>query len=395
LFLVCGPTGSGKSTTLYAALLELHDGSRHILTLEQPVERVIPGITQVNINQHISFASGLRTALRQAPNAILVGEIRDVETAMIAIQAANTGHIVLATVHANTSAMAITRLIDMGVDPQTLADALRGVLSQRLIDKLIPDPTRELREPNEAEIDWMERAGIHHQGLHFPSNLKESDFFGRLPVMEMLRADSAVRSAILSLSGELSIFNAAMRQSQFETMAQASVRLAANGLTSIERAMKLDRDDPPTPEVKRLGQVLVELGYATPEQTFAAAERQTMLRKQGMVRRIGQILVEDGVCSSQQVVAAIGFTLGAPEMIKYFITTGRITHGLALEVENKWRQDRAGHSLFELYIELNHLTREDFNDPSLIQYLGRRIALNATNGHGARVNERNLSAAAV
>ncbi|WP_432263222.1 GspE/PulE family protein [Cupriavidus sp. TMH.W2] len=394
IFLVCGPTGSGKSTTLYAALDELNDGTRNIITLEQPVEKILQGITQVNINQHITFAQGLRASLRQDPNVILVGEIRDVETAMIAIQAANTGHLVLATVHANNSAMAITRLLDMGVDGQTLADALRGVLSQRLIDTLPIDKSRAMRDPTEAEVDWMERAGIHHSGLRFPANVNEDDFAGRMPVMEMIRVDAAVRAAMLSMSGEMAVFNAAMRQAQFETMAHASSRLAAAGLTTLERAMKLDREDAEAPEVKRLGQVLVELGFATPNETFAAAERQADLRKHGKIRRIGQILVDEGICTVQEVIRAVGFTQGAPELVRFFVTNGKITHDLAMEMEARWRVERAGQSLFNFYIELKHLTEEDFNEPSLLQYNGRRVARTAYDVHSAGVSTAGADAIA-
>ncbi|ABO59635.1 Flp pilus assembly complex ATPase component TadA (plasmid) [Burkholderia vietnamiensis] len=394
IFLVCGPTGSGKSTTLYAAIMELHDGTRNIYTLENPVEKIIPGITQVPINQHMTFAGGLRAGLRQAPNVMLVGEIRDLETAMIAIQAANTGHLVLATVHANNSGMAVTRLLDMGLDPKTIADALRGVLSQRLVDKLTPNPERLMREATEAEMHWMENAGIHHAGLRFPANVTEEDYAGRMPVMEIFRADGRVREAILSRGGEIDVFNAAMRQVQFETMAQASTRLAAAGFTTLERAMKLDRDEPPVPEIKRLGQVLVDLGCATPEQTFAAAEQQVELRKRGKVRRIGQILIETGVCTAQQVIEAIGFTEGAPEMIRYFVLNGRVSQSLSIEVEARWRHERAGQSLFHLYFELNHLTQDDFNDPSLIQFFGRRVARTARPYNGSGSNAAGVNAVA-
>lgn len=373
IFVVCGPTGSGKSTTLYAGIDYLHDGTRNIFTLEHPVEKIIPGITQVNINTHITFAKGLRAALRQAPKIILIGEVRDEETADIAIQAANTGHLILITVHANNAAMAVTRLLDLGIDPKTLASSLRGVLSQRLVERLSPNPDRAMRNPTEIEMEWMERAGIHHEGLMFPADITGEDYGGRMPVMEMFKADDRVRKAIMSMGGEMPIFNAAMRQPQFETMAQASIRLAAAGMISIEQAMTLDREEPQAPETKRLGQVLVELGFANPEQTFAAAEKQDKLRKTGLVRRIGQILVEDGVCTPLQIIEAVGFTEGAPEMMNHFVMKGRVTSDVANQMEKLWRSERVGESLFHLYLEHKHLTVEDFNEPSLLQFSGRRV----------------------
>lgn len=373
IFLVCGPTGSGKSTTLYAAIGFLHDGTRSIYTLENPVEKIIAGITQVNINASLTFELGLRAGLRQAPKVMLIGEIRDAETAKIAIQAANTGHLILATVHANNAPAALTRMRDLGVDPKSLASALRGVLSQRLVDCLREDPGRATREPSETEMEWMERAGIHHEGLRFPANVSKDDFSGRMPVMELLRADERITKAIMADGGEMPIFNAAMRQVQYETMAQASTRTAAAGFTTLEKAMKLDREAPIAPETKRLGQILVELGYASPEEMFAVAQKQVEIRKKGKVRRIGEILIADGICTPQEIVEAIGYTEGAPDMIKYFVLTGKLTSTLITEVENRWRRDHAGQSLFQLYIELKHLSQEDFNEPSFLQFNGRRL----------------------
>jgi general secretion pathway protein E len=374
IFLVCGPTGSGKSTTLYAGIGYLHDGTRSIYTLENPVEKIIPGITQVNISTHLTFAQGLRAGLRQAPKVMLIGEIRDIETAQIAIQAANTGHLILATVHANNAPAAVTRMLDLGVDPKSLASALRGVLSQRLVETLREDPARAMREATETEVEWMERAGIHHERLLFPVSASPEDFSGRMPVMELLRADERITKAIMSDGGEMPIFNAAMRQVQFETMAQASTRIAAAGFTTLEKAMKLDREAPIAPETKRVGQILVELGYATPEEMFAVAQQQVQMRHEGKVKRFGEILIAEGICTPREVVEAIGYTEGAPEMMRYFVLTGKLKSTLVTEVEQRWRREHVGESLFNLYVELNYLTQEDFNEPSFLHFKGRRLA---------------------
>src|SRR5690606_19061133 len=140
IVLVTGPTGSGKTTTLYAALGLLNDGQRNILTVEDPVEHAVDGVgpTQVNARVGMSFAAGLRAILRQDPDVVMVGEIRDGETAQIAVQASLTGHLVLSTVHTNDAAGAITRLRDIGIEPFLLASSLRLVVAQRLLRRLCP-----------------------------------------------------------------------------------------------------------------------------------------------------------------------------------------------------------------------------------------------------------------
>ncbi|MCK5880603.1 MAG: Flp pilus assembly complex ATPase component TadA, partial [Sinobacterium sp.] len=140
IVLVTGPTGSGKTTTLYAGLTHINDESRNILTIEDPVEYLLPGIgqTQVNAKVDMTFSRGLRAILRQDPDVVMIGEIRDIETAQIAVQASLTGHLVLSTLHTNTAIGAITRLNDMGIEPFLLASSLSAVIAQRLVRKLCP-----------------------------------------------------------------------------------------------------------------------------------------------------------------------------------------------------------------------------------------------------------------
>ena len=141
IILVTGPTGSGKTTTLYAALERINDNTRNIMTVEDPIEYYIDGIgqTQVNTKVEMTFARGLRAILRQDPDVVMVGEIRDLETAQIAVQASLTGHLVLSTLHTNTAVGAVTRLRDMGIEPFLLSSSLIGVLAQRLVRVLNPD----------------------------------------------------------------------------------------------------------------------------------------------------------------------------------------------------------------------------------------------------------------
>ena len=147
ILLVTGPTGSGKTTTLYAALERLNDNTRNIMTVEDPIEYYIDGIgqTQVNTKVEMTFARGLRAILRQDPDVVMVGEIRDLETAQIAVQASLTGHLVLSTLHTNTAVGAVTRLRDMGIEPFLLSSSLIGVVAQRLVRVLNPDSTPGVR----------------------------------------------------------------------------------------------------------------------------------------------------------------------------------------------------------------------------------------------------------
>lgn len=162
LFLVTGPTGSGKTTTLYSLLNELNEEARNIITIENPVEYRVPEFHQINVDgQSTTFAGALRSVLRQDPDVILIGEIRDQETANIAVQAAITGHLVLSTLHSNNAAMAITRMVEFGIDPHTLAAALRGVMAQRLIKKLANPEEAARTVPNESEKMWLKVNNIH------------------------------------------------------------------------------------------------------------------------------------------------------------------------------------------------------------------------------------------
>jgi len=200
LVLVTGPTGSGKSSTLFASLRRLNDESVNIVTLEDPVEYELDGVTQGQVNNAtgFTFARGLRSILRQDPDIILVGEIRDLETAQIAVQAALTGHLVLATLHTNDAPSATTRLLDMGVAPYLLASCLRGVMAQRLIRKVCAEcvrsvePTDELREQFEpwlADYPFVDGEGCTH--------CAELGYNGRTGVHELLSVDDRVRSVIV------------------------------------------------------------------------------------------------------------------------------------------------------------------------------------------------------
>ncbi|HEU4961663.1 MAG TPA: ATPase, T2SS/T4P/T4SS family, partial [Sphingomonas sp.] len=198
IVLVTGPTGSGKTTTLYAALRLLNDGSRNILTVEDPVEYAVEGVgqTQVNPKVGLTFAAGLRAILRQDPDVVMVGEIRDRETAEIAVQASLTGHLVLSTVHTNDSLGAITRMRDMKIEPFLLASTLRAVIAQRLVRRLCP----ECRKPVAAGSSLGGLLGIEpHAIVYEPGGCPECNhtgFKGRIGVFEAVRIDETIRRLI-------------------------------------------------------------------------------------------------------------------------------------------------------------------------------------------------------
>ena len=386
LLLVCGPTGSGKTTTLYGLLGALNDGKRNLMTIENPVEYVIPGIGQVNIDQHVSFPDALRAILRQDPDVILVGEIRDAETAKIAVSAANTGHLVLSTLHANNSALALTRLIELGVDPQTLAAALRGVLAQRLVPTIDEHDGFEWEYPTEFDGAWLALHGIDAQGLCFPKLDRGQQFTGKTPVIEMVKADKAVRAAIVSSRGEQPIFNAAARQMQFETLAQAGVRLANEGVTTMEQVRKIVGQDAILPEVKRLGEVLVASRAAELNQISEALDIQVRRYKQGRLTRLGEILIEEGICSIQQVVDALGMTEGAPELAYFFVVHGKLSDTDLKATIQEWKTQTKRESLFGMLLNKNFITQEDLYEPSFVSCAGRCTTCDA--GRCQRAEER-------
>ncbi len=200
IFLVTGPTGSGKTTTLYASLAELESGAINILSVEDPIEYHLPGIgqTQVNTKADMTFARGLRAILRQDPDVVMVGEIRDLETAEVAVQASLTGHLVMSTVHTNTAVGAVTRLVDLGVEPFLLATSMVGVLAQRLVRVLCPDCKAAARA-DAVECRFLEFDGPRAPRLYRPVGCDacgHTGYRGRTGIYEMIVIDDTLRQMI-------------------------------------------------------------------------------------------------------------------------------------------------------------------------------------------------------
>ena len=247
IVLVTGPTGSGKTTTLYAGLSSLNDGSRNILTVEDPVEYAIDGVgqTQVNTKVGMTFAAGLRAILRQDPDVVMVGEIRDPETAQIAVQASLTGHLVLSTVHTNDAVGAITRLRDMGMEPFLLASTVRLVLAQRLVRRICPH-CRAPRGPDALGRQVMGAAygGPMYQAAGCPS-CNHTGYAGRLGIYEAVVVDDTLRRLIGDNADEDTLARAAFASAA--TLAASARAAVARGDTTPEEALRVTRQhDAPT-----------------------------------------------------------------------------------------------------------------------------------------------------
>lgn len=239
IVLVTGPTGSGKTTTLYAGLRLLNDGSRNILTVEDPVEYAVDGIgqTQVNPKVGLSFAAGLRAILRQDPDTVMVGEIRDAETAEIAIQASLTGHLVLSSVHTNDAAGAITRLRDMGIEPFLLASTLRAVIAQRLVRRLCSD-CATVHPANDAEAALIEIAtGTPIWGAAGCTACSGTGYRGRLGVFEAIRITDEIRRIILNGGDESAIMAQAFAGAP--ALSGAARALVIAGVTTVAEAVRV------------------------------------------------------------------------------------------------------------------------------------------------------------
>jgi len=242
ILLVTGPTGSGKTTTLYAGLSRLNDATRNIMTVEDPIEYYLDGIgqTQVNTKVDMSFARGLRAILRQDPDIVMVGEIRDLETAQIAVQASLTGHLVLSTLHTNTAVGAVTRLRDMGIEPFLLASSLIGIVAQRLVRTLNPAS----REPFLAgELERRQLGlpmGAPSPTLYRPSS-SGPGYRGRTGIYELVQVDDDMRTLIHDGASEADLERHA-RQST-PSIRDDGIAKVLRGVTSLEEVLRVTRED--------------------------------------------------------------------------------------------------------------------------------------------------------
>ncbi len=249
LILVTGPTGSGKSTTLYASLQEINSMDKNIITIEDPVEYQLRVINQVQVNPKagVTFASGLRSILRQDPDIIMIGEIRDKETATIAIQAALTGHLVLSTLHTNDAPSAVTRLVDMGVEPFLIASTLVGTVAQRLVRQIC----RRCKQPYTPPPELVSNLNLNGTGasagdvqfMHGKGcqECRETGYAGRIGIFELLLVDDAIRALIVGRTSAREIQTTA-RQSGFTTLREDGLVKATRGLTTLEEVLRVTQE---------------------------------------------------------------------------------------------------------------------------------------------------------
>lgn len=251
IVLVTGPTGSGKTTTLYTALDLGNDGLKKIITVEDPVEYKLHGITQLQVNADIgyTFASALRSILRHDPDVILIGEIRDQETAAIAVQSALTGHLVFSTLHTNSAAGAVTRLGDMGVEKFLLASSLRGIMAQRLVRRLCPHCSRPIEHADPSQQALLEEALTYcnsntretPQEMHLREPVGcdvclHTGYLGRIAVYEMFDVDEIIRQQILDQVSETQIIQG-LRTRHVRSMTQDGLLKVCNGITTVSEVM--------------------------------------------------------------------------------------------------------------------------------------------------------------
>lgn len=242
IILVSGPTGSGKTTTLYSILTRLNDPDVNIITVENPVEYTMYGISQVQVNEKIgmTFAAALRSILRQDPDTVMIGEIRDGETAQIATQAALTGHLVLSTIHTNNSPETVTRLVDMGIEPFLIASSLICVISQRLVRRLC----QECKEAYDPDPELVRRLGVSSSEakkitFYQPKGCEKclnKGYSGRLPVFEVMEINDKLSRLISQRAGSAAIRDLAMEQGM-TLLGQDGVRCIAKGMTTIEEVL--------------------------------------------------------------------------------------------------------------------------------------------------------------
>jgi len=243
ILLVTGPTGSGKTTTLYAAINRINSSRRNIITIEDPIEYELKGVGQIQVNTktNLTFARGLRSILRHDPDVIMVGEIRDLETAEIATQSSLTGHMVFSTLHTNDSAGALTRLVEMGVEPFLIASSLLAVVAQRLVRKICPD----CKEPFRPDKSVLEKFGlpsdqIFWRGAGCPSCMK-SGYRGRTGVFEVLVMDSEIRRLLTTGADSVTIKEMAVKRGM-STLFEDGILKVKKGLTTLDEVMRVTQE---------------------------------------------------------------------------------------------------------------------------------------------------------
>lgn len=373
---VCGPTGSGKTTLLFSLLLEFLRLGKNIKTIEHPPEYIVDGIDQVAVSNHLSFADAIRAFMRQRPHVILVGEVRDAETAEVVAQAGNTGHIVFCTTHSDDSASVVGRFVDLGMQRETVAQSLRVIVAQRLVDSVKPNlPEDVFKEPSEMSRYWLSAGGIYHPADRFPV-VPRSEMQGKLPIFELIQVTPEVRAAIRNPQSRKSdIFEAAAIQPQFETLAECAVRLAREGKTTLAEVQSKIGESVVPVHSQRIDKLLINEGLITPAQGFEAIETQAERRAMGQVVSVWETILDLGFADLRQIVDAVGKTPDAAKRLGYYREHEILTQEQIERVLNSWDQANHKISVFTLLNALEHVSNEKIYVKALLYYRATGLAV--------------------
>ena len=304
MILVSGPTGSGKTTTLYTLLNSAYTGENSVITIEDPVEYFVDDYTQIDVTGALPFSNALRHVLRQDPDIIMVGEIRDEASAATAVKSSESGHILLSTTHAIDSLSSVSRIEGLGVTREQISGVLLALLAQRLVRKIDDNAPITWEEPSDVERAWLKHNGIYFEGARFPKVAYEH-MNGRIPIMELVEITSAVRE-VLSRPGDRSaeLLELIAMQPQFETLAQCGVKLAIAGKTTLSEVMGVTRDNRPLPVSKRIEQIMLERGWLSVFDLNEALRILVKHKENGMVVSLESIIIEQGFATASQLDSA-------------------------------------------------------------------------------------------
>jgi len=309
MMLLCGPTGSGKTTTLYALLQYVKDATRHIITIENPVEYTVKTFTQIDVDDTMTFAKAMRASLRLDPDVIMVGEIRDEESASIAQKAGTSGHMVLSTVHSNSSPESITRLLSFGLKGFEVSSVLSAVVAQRLVKRIASDAVLQWAPPTDVERQWLAKRGLYFSTMRLP-HILQGQLSGMIPLVEMIEITDEIRRFLEAGEGDTAswvprIMDMAVQQDQFETLAQAGVRLVLEGKTTLSEVVQAIREGTYTPSHLRWEQRLTYQGVLDVSDLERVKRDIHAQRTQGKIVELQQVLVDQGLCTLEQITQAM------------------------------------------------------------------------------------------
>lgn len=304
MILVSGPTGSGKTTTLYTLLNYAYTGKNIVITIENPVEYIVPDYYQIEVNPALSFSKALSSVLRQDPDIIMLGEIRDEASADTAVKASETGHMLMSTIHALDAIATIARLEGMGPAREQISGVLSAVLAQRLVKKIPEGAEFTYEPPTELETEWLKRNGAYFEGMKFP-RINPELLRGRIPLMELIEVSSEMRE-VIAKKGDCTaeLLELAAKQPQFETLAACGIKLAIAGKTTLSEVMRVTRDNVSLPVKKRFEQVLLEFGILRFDDLNQAWKIMIEHKKNGDIYALEDILIDQKICTLEQISSA-------------------------------------------------------------------------------------------